>query len=98
MEVHHHPASNRDHSARKKWHHYFFEFLMLFLAVFAGFLAENQREHIVEKRREKDYIRSLIDDLKTDTSYFNPAIKDRKQTRLMVDSLIGLLAKKTRSE
>jgi hypothetical protein len=43
MEVHTHT-----HTARKKWTHYFWEFLMLFLAVFAGFLAENQREHIVE--------------------------------------------------
>jgi hypothetical protein len=48
MEVHHHA-----HTARKKWTHYFWEFLMLFLAVFAGFLAENQREHIVEHQRKK---------------------------------------------
>ena len=43
MEVHTHT-----HTARKKGTHYLWEFLMLFLAVFAGFLAENQREHIVE--------------------------------------------------
>jgi len=43
MEVHTHT-----HTARKKWTHYLWEFLMLFLAVFAGFLAEDQREHIVE--------------------------------------------------
>ena len=36
MEVHSHT-----HSPRKKWTHYFWEFLMLFLAVFCGFLAEN---------------------------------------------------------
>ena len=36
MEVHHH-----GHTERKKWTHYLWEFLMLFLAVFAGFLAEN---------------------------------------------------------
>ena len=40
---------------------------MLFLAVFAGFLAENQREHYVEHQREKQYIRSMIEDLQTDT-------------------------------
>ena len=33
MEVHAHT-----HTARKKWTHYFWEFLMLFLAVFCGFL------------------------------------------------------------
>ena len=37
MEVHHH-----SHTSRKKWMHYFWEFLMLFLAVFCGFLAEYQ--------------------------------------------------------
>ena len=40
MEVHHH-----SHTARKNWTHYFWEFLMLFLAVFCRFIAENQREH-----------------------------------------------------
>ena len=48
MEVHHH-----SHTACKKIAHYIWEFLMLFLAVFCGFLAENQREHMIEHRREK---------------------------------------------
>jgi hypothetical protein len=65
MEVHHHTQTSR-----KKWTHYFWEFLMLFLAVFCGFLAENFREHQVEKRRGKQYIRSLYQDLKTDTANF----------------------------
>ena len=30
---------------------------MLFLAVFCGFLAENFREHLVERRQEKEYRR-----------------------------------------
>jgi hypothetical protein len=62
MEVHHH-----SHTSRKKWTHYFWEFLMLFLAVFCGFLAENQREHMIEGQREKKYIRSLYEDLKRDS-------------------------------
>ena len=41
MEVHHHPHVR--HS--KRWKDYLFEFLMLFLAVSAGFFVENQREH-----------------------------------------------------
>src|SRR5687768_16040736 len=55
MEVHHHA-----HTAMKRWTHYFWEFLMLFLAVFAGFMAENQREHYVEHLREKQFTRSLV--------------------------------------
>ena len=63
MEVHAHT-----HTARKKWTHYFWEFLMLFLAVFCGFLAENFREHQVEHQREKNYAASLLEDLKKDTA------------------------------
>ena len=59
MEVHAHA-----HTARKKWTHYFWEFLMLFLAVFCGFLAENQREHYVENQREKKFARRLLSDIR----------------------------------
>ncbi|MBK7561512.1 MAG: hypothetical protein IPI68_08305 [Chitinophagaceae bacterium] len=62
MEVHSH-----SHTPRKKWTHYFWEFLMLFLAVFCGFLAENQREHFVEAQRAKEYAKSLLSDMKEDT-------------------------------
>jgi len=65
MEVHHHA-----HTSRKKWTHYFWEFLMLFLAVFCGFLAENIREHKVEKQRGMQFLRSYYEDLKTDTATF----------------------------
>src|ERR1017187_2295464 len=49
------------------WKHYFFEFLMLFFAVFCGFLAENGREQLRDNRREKEYIYSIVQDLKSDT-------------------------------
>jgi hypothetical protein len=65
MEVHAHT-----HTARKRFKHYLFEFFMLFLAELYGFLAENQREHIVEHQREKEYMRSMLEDLKHDTSEF----------------------------
>jgi len=93
MEVHHHP-----HTERKKWHHYFFEFLMLFLAVFAGFLAENWREHIVERKREKEYIRSMIEDLNRDTTVLSLDNGIRKEAVSMYDSVITLLNKKNRSQ
>ncbi len=60
MEVHHHSHTPDSHRERKKWTHYFWEFLMLFLAVFCGFLAENQREHMVEHKREKQYMQSML--------------------------------------
>jgi hypothetical protein len=63
MEVHTH-----SHTARKKWTHYFWEFLMLFLAVFCGFLAEYQLEHKIEREKGKQYIQSVYEDLKEDTA------------------------------
>ncbi|HEX6192711.1 MAG TPA: hypothetical protein VFZ42_10110 [Chitinophagaceae bacterium] len=70
MEVHHHA-----HTSRKKWSHYFWEFLMLFLAVFCGFIAENQREHYIEHQREKQFMTTLIHDLQNDTSNFARSIR-----------------------
>jgi hypothetical protein len=63
MEVHAHTDTER-----KKFIHYLWEFLMLFLAVFCGFLAENFREHQVEHHREKQYMESMIQDLASDTT------------------------------
>ena len=71
MEVHHHGHVHH----QKKWKEYLFQFLMLFLAVFCGFLAENQREHFVEKHRAKEYAKSLLNDLVGDTVKINAAIQ-----------------------
>jgi len=87
MEVHAHT-----HTARKKWTHYFWEFLMLFLAVFCGFLAEYQLEHVIENQREQKYVESLIQDLKTDTAHLETYINLRKEKRSMMDSLVLLLS------
>ncbi len=81
MEVHAHT-----HTARKKWTHYFWEFLMLFLAVFCGFLAENQREHMIEHKREKIYAQTLYEDLKVDTALFNATVKERNFIIPKIDS------------
>ena len=91
MEVHHH-SHPTGAGSRKKWTHYFWEFLMLFLAVFCGFLAENKREHIVEHQREVKYGKSLIQDLKADTANLQRYIELREGKRIMMDSLILLLS------
>ena len=87
MEVHHHA-----HSSRKKWTDYFWEFLMLFLAVFCGFLAEYQLEHVIEHNREKQFIQTFIEDLKTDTAAIGRSIIFRKKKMQQMDSLMLLLS------
>lgn len=71
MEVHHH--SHPTHG-KKTWKNYFWEFLMLFLAVFCGFLAEYQLEHTIEHSREKQYVESMIADMKGDSVKINTGI------------------------
>ncbi|MBK9661465.1 MAG: hypothetical protein IPO68_16460 [Chitinophagaceae bacterium] len=88
MEVHAHT-----HTPRKKWTHYFWEFIMLFLAVFCGFLAENQREHMIEHQREKKFIRSLISDLSADTTRLGTIIHLRNERLVLLDSFMILLNK-----
>lgn len=86
MEVHHHA-----HTSRKKWTHYFWEFFMLFLAITLGFIVENWREHIVEHRREKQYISSMIEDLKSDTISLNIYLSNQRIAMTSYDSVIYLL-------
>ncbi|NNV54932.1 hypothetical protein [Limnovirga soli] len=64
MEVHHH--AHQSHG-KKSLKHYFWEFFMLFLAVFCGSLAELQVEHYVEHQRETKYAQTLVEDLVNDT-------------------------------
>ena len=79
------------HSSGKKFSHYFYEFLMLFLAVFCGFLAENLREEKVEHTRERNFMKTLVEDLKTDTSNINRNILMGEVVSERIDSLVQLL-------
>ena len=87
MEVHHH-----SHTERKKWTHYFWEFLMLFLAVFCGFLAEYQLEHKIERDREKQYMRSMLKDLGKDIINIDISIAQKNKDTQIADSLMQLFS------
>jgi len=94
MEVHHHshPSTNSGH--RKKWTHYFWEFLMLFLAVFCGFFAEYQLEHKIEKDRENQFMQSLISDIKKDAEQGDSLYKQNTFLQQFCDSLMVMLTGK----
>ncbi len=85
MEVHQH-----SHTARKKWSHYFWEFIMLFLAVFCGFLAENFREHKIEHLRAREFSKSLVQDLQHDTAAIQVQQKSAGIYIALTDSLLSL--------
>src|SRR4026209_2056299 len=88
MEVHQHGH----HGGKKNWKSYFWEFLMLFLAVTLGFFVENQREHYIEHNREKQFIVTLAEDLKSDTAQLSGTILYKRIRERMVDSLILFLS------
>lgn len=88
METHAHHLHKAPGQGLK---HYFFEFFMLFLAVFCGLLAENWREHTVDKKRELEYMRSQLEDLKTDTLEIEKQIILGTKVSMKADSLVNLL-------
>ncbi|MDR6846301.1 hypothetical protein [Flavobacterium granuli] len=84
MEVHHH--SSHDHG-KKTWRTYGWEFGMLFLAVFCGFLAEYFLEHRIEKEKGTQYVLSMIEDLESDSAKINEDLVNLKKQVVGLDSL-----------
>lgn len=72
---------------RFKWN-YFFEFLILFFAVFLGFLSENYRESIAEQKTEANQALSLVEDLKVDVATIKRDIEVIDIAILCIDSLV----------
>jgi len=87
MEVHHHAH----HEGKKNWKSYFWEFAMLFLAVFCGFLAEWQLEHVIEHSREKEFMESMMVDLTADSATLTKMESNFELIGNHADSLIPLL-------
>jgi len=96
MEVHAHtfpaPESHRD---RKKLNHLLWDFLMLFLGVFCGFLAEYQLEHKIERDKGKEYIISMIEDLETDTLNLSRVINQFDLLDQQTDTVLSYFSKIT---
>jgi hypothetical protein len=88
MEVHKHPHHV---THKKKWSEYFLEFSMLFLAVFLGFLAENKREQLAERKKAAEYISSLYEDLRIDDKQLQELIPMFKKKDQRLDTMLTLL-------
>jgi hypothetical protein len=89
MEVHQ-PHSH--HS--RKWKDYLYEFLMLFLAVTAGFFVENKREYYIEHERAAQFSRLLLADLQQDSTMFENRNRDIRSMQQGYDTLIYQLTQK----
>ena len=91
MEVHHHAHDPAAPHHKKNWKAYFWEFLMLFLAVSLGAYVENLRESMLHKEEAKTHINSLVADLQADISLFDSVTNRNSYGALMADSLVELL-------
>jgi hypothetical protein len=85
MDIH---AQHLHHAPGKKFWHYFYEFLMLFLAVFCGFLAEYKLEHLIEHQKGIQYIHSLEEDIRVDTAKLSALVADFEQKQSGLDSML----------
>ena len=56
-QVHHHDHASQ---GKKSWKSYFWEFLMLFLAVFCGYLAEYVNRQFNKRSRMNNYLRVML--------------------------------------
>lgn len=81
----------REHTT-KKWKEYIFEFIMISLAVTLGFFAESYREHLGDQNNENEYIKALIDDLKSDQQVLSNHVTYLDTGISMMGSLITALS------
>jgi len=80
------------HAFAKRARDHFFDFILLFLAVFCGFLADNWREKLSEHQREKIFIRSLIEDVISDTIGSGKTLNRLRTMNAGLDSVLVLLS------
>ena len=79
-----------NHSGKKSWKGYLLDFVMLFLAVSLGFMADNFRERASERSKEIEYIRSMIEDVEEDQVNIRAAIDVNTQKIKGLDSLLNI--------
>ncbi len=87
MEIYHPHKLPRDSKIKGL----IFEFLMMFLAITGGFFMENLREHYIERHKEKEYIESMVNDVRQDTTSLQSIIATCERQIKGVDSLKAVL-------
>jgi hypothetical protein len=90
MEVHHHPKIEK-----KNFKEYLLEGFMIFIAVTLGFIAENLRESITERRQLHEHIESLVSDLQSDLAMYDSSIVFNLGHCRMIDTIITSLSNRT---
>ena len=93
MEVHHHPQVEK-----KNFKEYFFEFLMIFLAVTMGFIAENIREHFTETKIARQNLEAYKNDLLQQEKEYTYYINGFKRELPLYDSIVSIFYTKNENK
>ncbi len=94
MEVHHHPHVGSDSHRKKNFKEYFLEFLMIFLAVTMGFIAESIREHFIETKTAHAYLESYRNELLANQIQFKHYKEEFTGLVPVYDSIVTILYEK----
>ena len=91
MEIPHHLKHSKKARKNKE---YLFEFLIIFVAITGSYFAENLREHFVDRHKEKEYMESMLQDLRSDSANLVRVIELNKEQIKGLDSLLNLMNNK----
>ena len=75
----------------RQWSEYLIEFVMLFLAVTLGFVAENIRENISEENKRKDLLSVVTSDFEMDVDQIEFHKQFCKDKIVVADSLRNIV-------
>ncbi len=78
------------HKSGRQWAEYFIEFVMLFLAVTLGFIAENIRENISQEQDRKVLLQAVVSDFEMDIAQMDFHKDFCRKKILSADSLRAL--------
>lgn len=87
MEVHVKPHNDQKHSLKV----FLYEFFIIFLAVSLSFIVENIREEYIDHHKEVQYVKSLVNDIKLDTTQLSSIIKYNQKQFKGIDTLLRIM-------
>lgn len=89
MEVH---LKHVNRDKKREWKEYIIDFLMILCAILLGFFSENLRDKQEDRIEEKEYMYSMLNDLKEDTLNLNITLKNHQNLIAGLDTLLNYLA------
>lgn len=83
------PEPSHRFSILKNWRNYAFEFVLLFLAVFLGSIAENTREELADKEHAVELAKSFYEELRNDSIAVTARVEGRLKKEKAIEYLVA---------